>query len=83
MESGGGDTVLARPGQRVLTLSGRHLGTVVSWHAEKFALAGENGTLWLRRDSVFVCDRANVTLICEREGLHRYVVGPIEPIRVA
>jgi hypothetical protein len=60
-------------GLPVAALSGRTLGTIAELSGTGFRVAGDND-VWLPLDVVFTVDRGRVTLICEREGLHRYAL---------
>lgn len=61
-------------GDRVLTAAGMFLGTVAKADDEAFLVERDGNLIWLSLQCVFTRERGSVTLICERSGLHRYIV---------
>lgn len=60
-------------GDRVVFMSGRLAGTVLSTTREGFTLKSPAGErLWLRQDAIFTADIGRVTLVCEHGGLVNY-----------
>jgi hypothetical protein len=64
-------------GKRVSGPSGQSFGTVQRVLPGAFLLTTNYGEeYWLSRDCVYDVDDGHVILICEREGLGRYLTDP-------
>jgi hypothetical protein len=66
-------------GERVLALSGRLLGYVGDVNDAIFQLLCDDGEYWLTQECIYLQEIGTVVLICEWEGVERYVIAcPIE-----
>ena len=64
-------------GKRVSAPSGQSFGTVERVLPGMFLLRTNEGEeYWLSRECLYDVDDGRVTLICEREGVSRYVSEP-------
>lgn len=61
-------------GDTVLALSGRILGRVGDVDEGAFELVIDDTTLWLSDVCIYIVEASGVTLLCEHEGLHHYVI---------
>lgn len=65
----------ATPGMCVTTPRGRRIGVVAQTREDAVLLNLVRGAdLWIERGAIFTIDDGKLTLICEEDGLHRYVV---------
>lgn len=61
-------------GMRVLSVSGILLGEVGAVSEGRFLLRTVGDDAWIRRDAVFTVDEGRVTLVCNENGVKRYIV---------
>ena len=67
-----------KPGMSVVATSGRRIGVVTEARDKAFRLrllGNSDGGMWLSEDAVFTYEDDKLTLICEEDGLHRYIVS--------
>ena len=77
------DEEVVRPGDRVVCMSGDHVGEVDLATDRSIRVRTEAGALWLTLDAVFTRNGPRVTLACEQAGLPDYAPGarPVVPSR--
>ncbi len=61
-------------GETVLALSGRVLGRVGRVDEDAFELLTDGSAVWLTDVCIYTVEASGVTLLCEQEGLHQYVI---------